>query len=308
MGSYILRRVLLIFPTLLGVYTVLFILLWALPGSPATIIAGAYSTREDITALKQKLHLDDPLYVQWARYLLNAVQGDLGNSYSTGGPVTGYVLEFLPATLELTAAAMVVVIGIGIPAGVISAVRRDSIFDQTSRLVSVIGMSIPSFWLGIVLILIFAFYLGLFPIAGRGTWQHLVLPAFSLGIVSCAGVARMTRSCVLDVIQEPYVTTARAKGLRELHVVAIHVLRNAMIPVITVAGYQMGILLTGGIVIETVFAWPGIGRLLVQSILARDFPTVQGTVLLVATMFILINLAVDVAYAYLDPRIRYGSS
>jgi peptide/nickel transport system permease protein len=216
------------------------------------------------------------------------------------------VMEFMPATLELTVASMLVVVAIGIPSGVLSAVRRNSIFDQASRLVAVLGMSIPSFWLGIVLILVFAFYLGLFPVSGRGSWQHLVLPAFSLGIVSCAGVARMTRSCVLDVIHEPYVVTARAKGLEELRVIVTHVLRNAMIPVITVAGYQMGILLTAGIVIETVFAWPGIGRLLVQSILARDFPTVQGTVLVVATIFILINLLVDIAYAYLDPRIRYA--
>jgi peptide/nickel transport system permease protein len=306
MGPYVLRRLLLIFPTLLGVYTVLFILLWALPGSPATVIAGAYSTREDITALKQKLHLDDPLYLQWFRYLSDVVRGDFGISYASGRPVLSDVMEFMPATLELTAAAMVVVVVIGIPSGVLSAVRRNSIFDQASRLVAVLGMSIPSFWLGILLILVFAFYLGLFPVSGRGSWEHLVLPAISLGIVSCAGVARMTRSCVLDVIHEPYIVTARAKGLEELRVIATHVLRNAMIPVITVAGYQMGILLTAGIVIETVFAWPGIGRLLVQSILARDFPTVQATVLVVATIFILVNLLVDIAYAYLDPRIRYA--
>jgi peptide/nickel transport system permease protein len=293
-------------PTLLGVYTLLFILLWALPGSPATVLAGAYSTREDITRLKEELRLDDPLIVQWARYLYNIGRGDFGSSYVTGQPVTRDLMEFLPATLELTAAAMVIAIVIGVPSGVISAVQRNSIFDQVSRLVSVMGMSIPSFWLGIIFILVFAFYLDLFPISGRGTWKHLVLPALSLGVISSASLARMTRSAMLDVISEFYITTARAKGLSEFKVIVRHMLRNALIPAVTVAGYQFGVLLTAGIVVETVFAWPGIGRLLVRSILARDFPMVQATVLVIATIFILINLLIDVVIAYLDPRIRHS--
>ena len=306
MGQYIVRRLLLMIPTLLGVYTLLFILLWALPGSPASVLAGAYTTREDIARIQEQLQLDDPLVVQWARYLYNVGRGDFGASFVTGQPVTRDLMAALPATLELTIAAMVIAILVGVPAGVISAVRRNSIFDQLSRLVAVMGMSIPSFWLGIILILIFAFYLDLFPVSGRGTWRHLVLPAVSLGVISSASLARMTRSAMLDVISEFYITTARAKGLSEFRVVVRHMLRNALIPAVTVAGYQFGVLLTAGIVVETVFAWPGVGRLLVRSILARDFPMVQATVLIIATLFILINLLVDVIIAYLDPRIRHS--
>lgn len=306
LGSYIRQRLLLMIPTLFGVYTILFIFLYTLPGSPAVIVAGMYGDAETIREAERLLGLDQPLHVQYLRYLRNLARGDLGQSYITQRQVTQDIVGALPATAELTLSAVLLSVLMGIPAGIISAYRRNSPFDHGVRVLAVLGWSMPSFWLGLIFIIIFALQLDWFPTSGRGTVAHLILPAFTLGVISMASIARMTRSSMLEVLAENYIVTARAKGLWERTVVLRHALKNALLPVVTVVGYQLGVLLTGAILIETVFAWPGIGRLLVTAIEQRDFPVIQGTVLFMGTLFLLINLIVDISYVFLDPRISYS--
>ena len=302
-------------PVLWGVSVVVFLVLHLAPGDPAEIMLGSQATKEDLTRLRAEFGLDQPLHVQYARWIGRLVQGDLGRSLWMKRPVLLEVLGRFKATLLLTGTALVISTLGGIALGVLSATRPNSLLDRASAVASLFGASMPVFWLGIVLMVIFSLWLGWLPASGM--WapygggdladlaRHLVLPALTLAAASVTIVARLTRSTMLDVLGQDYVRTARAKGLREGRVVTRHALKNAMIPIVTVVGVQAGYLLGGAVLTETVFAWPGVGSLMVQGILARDVPLVQGCVLVVALTFVLINLAVDVLYAYLDPRIRY---
>lgn len=305
MGTYLFRRLLLTVPVLLGVTFIIFAMVRLIPGDPAQVIAGEQATRETVEAVRRSLGLDQPIPVQYARFLIDLLSGDMGRSVRTYRPVVRELADRFPNTIELTLAAMLVASLIGITAGVVSATRQNRWPDTLSMLLALGGVSIPVFWLGLMLILLFSVILGWFPPVGRGTWAQLVLPSITLGAASAAIVARMTRSSLLEVLRQDFVMTARAKGLAERLVIYKHALKNAMIPVVTVLGLQFGTLLSGAVLTETVFAWPGIGRLIVESILARDYPVVQGAVLLTALTFVFVNLAVDLLYSVLDPRIRY---
>jgi ABC-type dipeptide/oligopeptide/nickel transport system permease component len=311
---FLLRRLLLVGPVLLGVSLVVFAVLHISPGDPAEIMLGPQATHEDITRLRTELGLDEPLPVQYARWMGRVLQGDLGRSLWMKRPVLGEVLRRFQATVVLAASALLLSTLGGIALGVLSAARRNSLLDRLSALASLFGASMPSFWLGIVLMVIFALWLGWLPASGMfapyggggvgDLLSHLVLPTVTLAAASLTIIARLTRSTMLDVLGQDFVRTARAKGVRESFVVVRHALRNALIPTVTVVGVQAGYLLGGAVLTETVFAWPGVGTLMVQGILARDFPLVQGCVLVIALGFVLVNLAVDVLYATLDPRIR----
>jgi len=311
---FLLRRLLLVGPVLLGVSLVVFAVLHISPGDPAEIMLGPQATHEDITRLRTELGLDEPLAVQYARWMGRVLQGDLGRSLWMKRPVLGEVLRRFQATVVLAASALLLSTLGGIALGVLSAARRNSLLDRLSALASLFGASMPSFWLGIVLMVIFALWLGWLPASGMfapyggggvgDLLSHLVLPTVTLAAASLTIIARLTRSTMLDVLGQDFVRTARAKGVRESFVVVRHALRNALIPTVTVVGVQAGYLLGGAVLTETVFAWPGVGTLMVQGILARDFPLVQGCVLVIALGFVLVNLAVDVLYATLDPRIR----
>lgn len=334
MGRYFGRRLLELIPVFFGVLVVVFVIAHLTPGDPVQIALGEHATPEALERLRAELNLDEPLPVQFARYLGQAVRGDLGRSIQTNERVIVELATRFPATIELTFSAMLIASAVGILTGVVAAARRNTWFDGASMLVALFGFSMPIFWLGIMLILLFAAYLGWFPISGRldytieisrltnlhlvdavisKNWgafdnalRHLVLPAVTLSTVPLAIIARMTRSSLLEVLRQDYVRTARAKGMAEIQVVTRHALRNAFIPVVTVIGLNVGSLLGGAILTETIFAWPGVGRLVVDAIFARDYPLVQGAVLFIAIVFVLVNLVVDLSYAYLDPRIRYG--
>lgn len=305
MTTYIARRLLTVIPTLLGVLLAVFLMVRLAPGDPAQLLAGEFATPETLADIRQRFGLDQPWHVQLGLYAANVVRGDLGQSVRTRKPVTYELRQYFPNTLRLTLGAMLVALLIGIPAGIIAATRPGTIFDLLAMLGALIGVSMPVFWFGLMAILIFSVQLGWFPVAGTGTLWHLVLPAITLGTGTAAILARMTRSAMLEVLSQDYIRTARAKGLAGRVVVFKHALRNALIPVVTITGLQFGGLLEGAVITETVFAWPGIGQLLVGSILARDYPVVQGAVLLIAIVFILINLIVDLLYGAIDPRIRY---
>jgi len=305
MGPYLLKRVILALPVLLGVSIVVFTMIRLIPGDPAQLMAGQAATQEIITEIRRDLGLDRPIIVQYAYFLRNAVRGDLGRSLFNRAPVTEELALRFPRTVRLGLASMLVAAAIGVPAGIISATRHLSWVDSLVMVVALAGVSMPVFWLGLNLILIFAVRLQWLPAIGHESWAHLILPAVTLGAASAAIIARMTRSAMLEVLRQDYVRTARAKGVAEPTVIGRHALRNALIPVVTVAGLQLGTLLGGAVLTESVFAWPGVGRLLVDAVLARDYPIIQGTVLLIATTFVLLNVLVDLLYAVLDPRIRY---
>jgi len=305
MTRYIVRRLLLAIPVLIGVSIVVFWMIRAIPGDPARVLAGEGAPLEVVERIREQYGLNEPPHVQYMVFLKHLLQGDLGRSIRSRRPVTEEVAARLGPTLELAAGSMVVAIVIGVSTGILSAVRPNSWIDAVSTFIALVGISMPVFWLGLMLMYFFSYELGWFPTAGRGTWRHLVLPSLTLGLSTAAIIARMTRSSMLEVLRQDYVRTARAKGLHEWAVVLKHVFRNALIPIVTVTGLQMGSLLGGAVMTESVFAWPGIGRLMVDSIIARDYPVVQGAVLVVAVGFILINLLVDVLYAYINPTIRY---
>ncbi|REJ31973.1 MAG: peptide ABC transporter permease [Bacillota bacterium] len=305
MTRYIVRRLLLAIPVLIGVSIVVFWMIRAIPGDPARVLAGEGAPLEVVERIREQYGLNEPLHVQYMVFLKHLLQGDLGRSIRSRRPVTEEVAARLGPTLELAAGSMVVAIVIGVSTGILSAVRPNSWIDAASTFIALVGISMPVFWLGLMLMYFFSYELGWFPTAGRGTWRHLVLPSLTLGLSTAAIIARMTRSSMLEVLRQDYVRTARAKGLHEWAVVLKHAFRNALIPIVTVTGLQMGSLLGGAVMTESVFAWPGIGRLMVDSIIARDYPVVQGAVLVVAVGFILINLLVDVLYAYINPTIRY---
>jgi peptide/nickel transport system permease protein len=312
---YLAQRLALLVPVLLGVSVVVFMVLHLSPGDPAEIMLGSQATRDDLARLRADLGLDQPLHVQYVRWVAHVVRGDLGRSLWMKRPVLAEVMTRLGATLILTATALVISTLAGIALGVASASRPNSLLDRLSAVTSLFGASMPVFWLGIVLMVVFALNLGWFPASGMyapygggdlgDLLAHLVLPAVTLAAASVTIIARLTRSTMLEVLGQDFIRTARAKGLVERAVVLRHALKNALIPIVTVVGVQVGYLLGGAILTETVFAWPGVGSLMIQGILARDFPLVQGCVLVVALSFVLVNLAVDLLYAWLDPRIRY---
>ncbi len=305
MWAYIAKRLLLTIPVVFGVAFVVFAMVRILPGDAAQIIAGQAATEEFVEAVRKDLGLDRPLLEQFASFMGNLLRGDFGRSVRSRAPVVEEIRARLPNTISLTIAGMLVAVFVGVTAGVVSAIRPYSVVDTLVMLVALAGLSMPVFWSGLMLILVFAVWLGWLPAVGTGPPVHLILPAVTLGMATAAIIARMTRSSMLEVLRSDYIRTARAKGLAEPSVVNRHAFRNALIPVITVVGLQMGTLLSGAVLTESVFAWPGIGRLLVEGILARDYPIVQAAVLVVALAFVLVNLFVDVLYAVVDPRIHY---
>ena len=322
-----------IIPVLLGVSIVVFFMVRAIPGDPAQIMLGQQATQEQVQQIRENMGLDKPIFVQYGLFLKDALRGDLGDSIVTGRPVTTELLTRLPATFELTAFAMLIAILVGIPVGVISAVRQYSLLDKSTSVLALTGISMPIFWLAMILVVIFGVNLELLPFPGRldpttgitaitglvlvdslltlnfaGFWDgllHLIMPALALATIPMAVIMRMTRSSMLEVMNEDYVRTARAKGVVPWRVVFKHALRNAMLPTITVIGLQTGLLMGGAIITETIFSWPGIGLYTYNSISSRDYASIQGVVLYAALLFVLINLLVDILYAILDPRVRY---
>ncbi len=334
MTSYIIRRLLSLIPTLLGVSIIVFLFLRMIPGDPALALAGEHATEANVERIREEFGLNKPLYEQYFTYMGKVLRGDLGTSVLSRRPISDEIRARFPATIELSICALAVALIVGVPAGMISATKRNSIFDNVAMVGSLLGISMPIFWLGLMLNWFFAVRLGWLPSVTRldsgielqritnllivdslltgnpeallNAIQHLILPAIALGTIPMAIIARMTRSAMLEVLEQDYVRTARAKGLRERVVIARHALKNALLPVITIVGLQVGVLLSGAVLTETIFAWPGIGRWLYLSILARDYPIVQGMALFITVMFLIINLLVDLSYAIVDPRIRYG--
>lgn len=304
-ARFLARRVILTIPVLLGVATLVFSLIHLIPGDPAQAMLGEAASPQDIAQLRQRLGLDRPLLEQYGAFLKGAVKGDLGTSLRTSQPVTRMIAERMPATFELALAAMAFAILIAMPLGMAAAVSRGTAVDHLAMTLALIGISIPNFWLGPLLAIVFAVELGWLPVSGRGTWAHLLLPAVSLGAALAAILARMTRATLLEELREQYVQAARARGASRLRAVVGHAFRNSLIPVVTLIGLQFGAVLTGAVITETIFAWPGIGRLLIQSIGFRDYPIVQGCILLIAVTYVGVNLVTDLVYGVLDPRIRY---
>ena len=313
MHVYLLRRVIAVIPVMIVVATVAFVLIHLAPGDPASIIAGPYAAPEDVAKLRHQLGLDEALPVQLMKWYGRLLVGDLGQSIFLRRPVLEAILDRLEPTLLLTSWATLIAILIGVPAGVVSARFHNSALDQTFMGLALIGLSIPNFLLGLIMILVFGVWLGWLPVAGyvpleSGLWlnlRSLIMPAVSLGLVQSALIARITRSSMLDVLREQYILAGRSKGLSERVVVYKHALKNAIIPTLTVIGITFAILVGGAVVIETVFNIPGLGRLIISAVLRRDYPVIQGVVLLIAVTYTLVNLAVDLAYLALDPRIRY---
>ncbi|MBA3952777.1 MAG: ABC transporter permease [Rubrobacter sp.] len=333
MTTYIGRRILQLIPVLLGVSVVVFAMVRAIPGDPAQILLGQAATPDQVADVRARLGLDQPLITQYLLFIRGALTGDLGDSLVVGQPVTTVLLERFPATLELTLAALLFAIAVGVPVGVIAAVRQYSLLDKITSVVALTGVSMPIFWLALVLVVVFTVRLDWLPFPGRvggdvaftsytglylldtlitlnfaAFWdvlRHLILPAVALGTIPMAVITRMTRSSMLEVMNEDYVRTARAKGVVPRRVVFRHALRNAMLPTITVIGLQFGLLMGGAILTETIFGWPGVGQIALESVNRRDYAMIQGVVLYGATFFVLVNLLVDVLYAVLDPRVRY---
>jgi len=333
MTKYIFKRLLMLLPVLLGISIVVFLVIHLIPGDPVTVMLGEKSSPERAELLRKELGLYDPLYVQYFRFLQRALMGDLGKSIRSNDSVLAEIMARFPATVELTFTSLLLATVVGVILGIIAAVRQYSLWDNLGMIIAIFGVSIPVFWLGLMLIILFSVELKWLPATGRlsvgavlsrltglnvldslltlnlkalaDALKHLVMPSIALGTIQMAVIARMTRSSMLEVVRQDYIRTARAKGLSERVVIYKHALKNALIPVITVIGLTVGRLLGGAVLTETIFAWPGIGKLAVDSINSRDYPLVQGVVLLIATGFVFVNLIVDIFYAFLDPRIRY---
>jgi ABC-type dipeptide/oligopeptide/nickel transport system permease component len=318
MLRFLLRRLVLVVPVLFGVALLVFALIHLVPGDPAVSMLGEAATPADVAALRARLRLDDPLPQQFGRFLRDAVRGELGQSLRTGRPVTTELSEKLGATALLAFAAMAVALAVALPLGIVAAMRADTWVDHVAMAVALIGVSMPNFWLGPLLALVFGVQLGWLPISGRGPSSemlvgsvprvppaYLVLPAVTLGLALAAILARMTRASLVEELRELYVRAARARGVSARRAAVRHALRNGLIPIITIVGLQFGAVLTGTIITETIFAWPGLGRLLIQSIQFRDYPMVQGCILLIAVTYVAVNLVTDLAYGFADPRIRY---
>jgi peptide/nickel transport system permease protein len=305
MFRYIQRRILLMIPTILLTSLVVFLMLHLIPGDPASIYLGEnQATPERLEQIREQLGLNRPLYVQFADFLLKAAQGDLGRSVQTNRPVIEEIAVRLPNTITLAISAMTLAIVLGVTLGVVAGLRQNTWLDTALMLVALAGVSIPVFWLGLLFILLFAVQLGWLPATGEGGWRGLILPTISLAALSTATLARLVRSSIIEVLNQDFLRTSRAKGLRQATIVVRHALPNALIPVITVIGLQFGALLSGAVITESVFARVGLGKLVVDSIQNKDFPTVQGVILVLATIYVVVNLIVDLSYAVIDPRIR----
>ena len=304
MKSYILRRLWQAVLVLFGVSVVVFAILH-LTGDPAALLLPPDATAEDIARFRKAMGFNDPWIVQYGRFLTGAIHGNFGESLRHGEPAMGLVLERLPATFQLAGAGLLLALCLAVPAGIVSAVKRNTVIDYFSTVVALLGQAMPTFWLGIMLILVFSVHFNWLPSSGRGDLQHLVLPAVTLGLFTTARITRLTRSGMLEVLGQDYIRTARAKGVSEQPVVWKHALKNASIPIVTIEGIELGTLLGGSVITETIFAWPGVGRLSVQAIFNRDYPVVQAAVFILASTFVVVNFLVDLAYTWLDPRIRF---
>jgi ABC-type dipeptide/oligopeptide/nickel transport system permease component len=301
--EYVIRRLALSAVAMLGVITIVFLLLHA-SGDPATLLVGQDATQQDLERIRRAYGLDQPLSVQYARFVARVVRGDLGYSYRQGLPVGELIVERLRATSELAIAGLAVAVLLGVPLGIVAAARRGSAVDTAAMSMALLGTSVPSFWLGLLLIIVFGVQLGWLPVSGYGSARHLLMPAFVLGGFYAAQVSRLTRTALLEVLAQDFIRTARAKGLAGRDVLLKHVLRNAALPVLTVLGLDFGRMLGGAVVVETIFAWPGMGRLAVQAVLGRDFPVVQGAAIMGAVVFLTVSLAIDLLYGLVDPRLR----
>lgn len=309
MLRYVLGRLVGMLPVLFGVTLLVFLMSTFSPGDPVVAMLGESAqgiSREALEELRTQLGLDRPLPAQYAAYVTGLLRGDLGTSIRSRRPVLTEIADRLPATIELAVAALAVAVALGVTLGVVAAVRKRTWVDGAAIAVALVGVSVPVFWSGFLLMIVFALELGWLPASGRGTVFHLILPALTVGVSSAAFIARITRGAVLEALGQDYVRTAHAKGVAPRRVVARHALRNALLPIVTVVGLQLGGLLGGAVLTETVFAWPGVGRMLVDAILARDLPLMQGSVLVISLIFILVNLAVDLSYAAINPKVRYG--
>jgi ABC-type dipeptide/oligopeptide/nickel transport system permease component len=304
-ARYLLRRLLLTVPVLLGVATLVFALIHLVPGDPAQSMLGDSASPKEIEALQKSLGLDKPLLTQYRAFLMGVARGNLGTSFRFGTPVTQEIRKRLPDTALLAVSAMAVAILFALPLGILAAVFRGRFLDHAAMTLALAGISMPSFWLGPLLAILFAVKLGWLPVSGSGTPLHLVLPAVTLGTALAAILARMTRSSVIEELRELYVMAARARGLSQARAVLRHAFRNSLIPVVTIIGLQFGAVLTGTIITETIFGWPGVGRLLIQAINTRDYPLVQGCILFISVTYVAMNLITDVTYGFLDPRIRF---
>ncbi len=304
MTAYLVRRLVGALWVLLGVATIVFLVLH-LTGDPAAVMMPLEATSDQVAQFRHEEGFDRPLIVQYGTFVLAALHGDFGDSLRHGEPALGLALQRLPASGELALTALTLALLVAVPAGILAAVKRNSLLDLAARVFALLGQSAPVYWLGLMLILIFGVQLGWFPVSGIGGVRHLVLPAITLGLFSMAKIMRLTRSAMLDILRSDFLRTAQAKGVQPLRLITHHALRNAWIPIVTVVGIELGTLLSQAIITETVFSWPGIGRLAVQAIYDRDYPVVEVVVLIAAVSFVVINLAVDLAYAALDPRIRY---
>jgi peptide/nickel transport system permease protein len=304
MLKYILKRILMLIPVLLGVSVLIFGIMRLAPGDPAEVMLGPTASQEDVIQLRENLGLNDPIHIQYFRFLTNAMKGDFGRSLRTNTPVFEEIKSRFPATLILAVTAIILSVLIGFPLGVIAALKQNTFSDYLSSFLALVGFSVPNFWAGLMLMLLFSVIFPILPSSGYGSWKNLVLPAFGLAIQTIAVIARMSRSSMLEVIRQDYVRTARAKGLPGKIVLFRHIIRNALIPVVTISGLYFGHSLGGVVVTETVFSYPGIGRLLVEAIRSQDYPVVQGGVLIFALGVGIVNLLVDIIYAFLDPRIK----
>jgi peptide/nickel transport system permease protein len=316
MGKYIIRRLFDLLPTIFVVAVIVFVITRLIPGDPASVMLGPQASVEDIEALREKLGLNDPVYVQFFHYIGDLLSGNFGVSLTYNEPIVQLILDRFPNTLILAISALIIALVIGVPAGIISASKQNSLLDYTVMLVSLIGVSMPIFWLGVMLVLYFSVNLGWFPATGMGGMEdgfisyikHLILPSITLATIPMATFARITRSSMLEVISQDYIKTARSKGLNEFWVICKHAFKNALTPLLTVLGMQISMLLGGAVLTETIFSWPGMGRLIVDAIDKRDFVVVQGTVLFIAVIFVLVNLFVDVMYKVVNPRVNYSSN
>ncbi len=306
MKQYFIKRLLLFLPTLVGSLTLVFFLIHLIPGDPVEVMLGETASNVDKDALRHELKLDQPLWTQYGQFLTGLAGGDLGNSLYEQGRVTDLILACIPATLQLTLAAMGTALLIAFPLGTLAAIRRNSWLDRISLVFSLFGVAMPNFWLGPLLIILFSIELGWLPVSGRGSLSQMILPSLTLGMAMAAILTRMIRSGLLETIHEDYIRTARAKGLSDWKIWLKHALRNSLLSVVTIMGLQFGALLAGSIITETIFTWPGIGRLRIQAIQTRDYPLVQGCILVIAVSYLLVNLVTDILYSLLDPRISYG--
>ncbi|NLG95318.1 MAG: ABC transporter permease [Acetomicrobium flavidum] len=307
MFSYVVRKLLYAVPVIWGGVTIVFILMAIVPGDPARLMMGQRGDPETLARIRADLGLDLPIHKQYVRFLKDLARGDLGVSYRNNEKVVDALMTRFGATLKLAFWAMILASILGILAGIISAVKQYSIFDYSAMFIAISGISAPVFWVGLLLLLIFAYTLHLIPGVGYvpGDWRYFILPVITLGVRPAALIARLTRSCMLEVMTQDYIRTARAKGLHERAVVMRHALKNALIPVVTIVGTEVADLLSGAVLTETIFAWPGVGRLAVEALVARDFPMIRGTVIFMAVIFLVANLIVDISYGFIDPRIRY---